>query len=205
MNNMCAIDGCARKPYARGLCKADYQRVRTAGRLEDYGRSLVAAGATLDERLRHHGWTVTDGDCWEWGGSIGTYGYGQLAVGGTRPEVASRAAYMAWVGPIPEGGAICHRCDNPPCINPEHLFLGDKAVNNRDMADKRRTANGERKTSSRLTDAQVAEIRALYATGQFSQKELGARFNVSQQLVGLIARRLRRANLTNPKPTPHYS
>lgn len=203
----CSMSGCGRKHYGRGLCKTHYGQAWAKGEHVDHARALVKAGATLDERLRHHGWTVMKAGCWEWDGSKNSHGYGQLAAGlpNSRPEIASRAAYAAWVGPIPDGSLVCHRCDNPPCINPAHLFLGTKADNNRDMAQKRRTANGEHKSSHKLSDAQVDEIRALYATGKFSQRELGVRFGVSQQFVGLLAKGQRRARPTNRWATPEHS
>lgn len=95
---------------------------------------------------------------------------------------------------------VCHRCDNPPCINPAHLFLGDRAANNQDMANKRRSANGERKRLHRLTDDQVEEIRQRYARGGVLQRELAAEYGVSQQLVGLIADGRRRRHRTHPIP-----
>lgn len=195
----CSESGCEGKHYGRGLCKRHYHRAWTAGNLEAYTRTLVKPGATLDERLRNIGWTVHhDTGCWAWNGSLSSHGYGQLAVGGKRPETASRVAYEAWVAPIPPGMAVCHRCDNPPCINPEHLFLGSKAVNNADMRNKRRDANGERHAGHRLTDEQVAQIRARYAGGGVYQKDLAEEYGVSQQLVSLIVRSRRRARVTNP-------
>lgn len=191
----CSEEDCDRKHYARGLCKRHYLRAWTRGEHVDLVRNQLAPTATLDERLRHHGWTVTDSDCWEWAASLNTYGYGQLAVGGTRPEAASRVAYAAWVGEIPDGGVVCHRCDNPPCINPDHLFLGTKAINNRDMADKQRSANGERK-AHKLTDAHVEAIRDRYAAGGVAQRTLAREYGVSQQLVSHLVRRTRRAHRT---------
>lgn len=200
----CTVDDCETKHYGRGLCKRHYLRARRSGELEKHPRSLVKQGATLDERLRHTGWKVGSGECWLWNGSINSHGYGQVAVGypGSRPETASRVAYEAWVGPIPQGMAVCHQCDNPPCINPAHLFLGSKAANNADMRGKRRDANGERHGGHRLTDAQVAEIRARYAGGDVYQKDLAKEYGVSQQLVSLIVRSRRRARVTNPAPQP---
>ena len=111
--------------------------------------------------------------------------------------LAPRAAYQTWVGELIDGFPVCHHCDNPPCINPAHLFLGTFADNSLDAVQKRRTANGERKRH-KLTDAQVREIRLRYMAGGVTQKELGLEYGVSQQLIGLIAARRRRPNPTNP-------
>ena len=192
----CVEDGCERSFYARGWCKMHYLRAWSRGEVNARARSLVAPGATLDERLRHHGWDVTSSGCWEWRGARGVLGYGQLAVGGSRPETASRVAYEAWVGPIGPGMAVCHRCDNPPCINPEHLFLGERAVNNSDMRAKNRHAHGETSPSAKLTDAQVTEIRERYAAGAVLQRELAAEFGVCCPTISMIINRTRRKSET---------
>lgn len=194
---ICSETDCGTTTYGRGLCRSHYNRARYNGTIELHERSLVPAGSSLEDRLRHHGWTVTDVGCWEWDGYREAGGYGLLAIGRGRPERASRAAYAAWVGEIPPEGVVCHRCDNPPCINPAHLFLGDRAVNNADMAAKKRSANGTRKMNWLLTDAQVDELRALYATGTASQRAIAKQYGVSQQLVSMIVRRHRRQDETH--------
>ncbi|PCK27817.1 HNH endonuclease [Rhodococcus qingshengii] len=204
----CSESDCDRKHYGRGLCKLHYLRAWTKGDHDNHPRKMVKPGANLDERLRHHGWTKTERGCWEWNGSRNKGGYGQLAQGKSRdgnsknsvPILASRAAYMAWIGPVPPGMAVCHRCDNPPCINPAHLFLGTLHENNADSAQKRRTANGERKSSHKLSDSQIDEIRARYAAGGISQSELGREYGVSQQLIGMIADGRRRGSKTHVIP-----
>jgi hypothetical protein len=198
----CGEDGCGAKHYARGLCSKHYQRRWGRGDLAHAPRHQLTAAATLDERLRHHGWHVTESGCWEWAKSLNSHGYGQLAVGGKRPEIASRAAYAAWVGPILDGAYVCHRCDNPPCINPKHLFLGADLDNISDMNRKGRHSHGERKPNHKLTDAQVAEIRARYAAGGIFQRELAAAFGVSQQLVQMLVVGKRR---TRPTVYPDMS
>lgn len=76
--------------------------------------------------------------CWEWtGGTLATGGYGKLSVNGAERR-AHRFSYELLVGPIPDGLCVLHRCDNRPCCNPSHLFLGTRRDNNYDMATKKR-------------------------------------------------------------------
>jgi hypothetical protein len=91
-----------------------------------------------DEQARIRGNVhVTDSDCWVWQGYRNEHGYGRLWA---PKRYVHRAAYEAFVGPIPAGLNVLHRCDNPPCCNPAHLFLGTRADNARDMLAKGRGA-----------------------------------------------------------------
>ena len=112
--------------------------------------------------------------CWPWTGSTHTNGYGQT----TRPFGASISAHRAvWEltkGPIPDGMYVCHRCDNPPCVNPAHLFLGTAHDNNADMHAKGRWSRWRRGC---LSPDQVRELRRLYASG-IGSTTLGRMFNM---------------------------
>lgn len=102
------------------------------------------------DRLFRAVFTTTKGACWEWALSKDRVGYGRLKVQeGSRSlfrhTSAHRYAYEIWVGPIPDGACVLHRCDNRACINPEHLFLGTQQDNMRDMHAKGRGPRGYRR------------------------------------------------------------
>ena len=86
------------------------------------------------------------GDCWEWTGSFGTTGYGQVKIdpGKVRPIGSHRAAWRLYRGDIPDGMFVCHHCDNRKCVRPSHLFLGDQKANIQDMLSKNRHNNSKK-------------------------------------------------------------
>jgi len=130
-----------------------------------------------------------DTGCWNWQKGCFDSGYGALSVtkdGVERQVRAHRYAYEAFVGPIPAGLCVCHRCDVKNCCNPEHLFLGTNADNSRDMTEKGRQAFGNRVGSAKLNEKQVIEMRRLYAAGGVSQRMLADRFAMSPSAVSYI-------------------
>lgn len=124
--------------------------------------------------------------CWEWSAGLGSTGYGQFQLNQRhRSMKAHQFAYELWVGPR-NGLDVCHRCDNPICINPDHLFLGTHQVNMADMCAKGRHftpfgKRGEDSSAHKLTEAGVAEIRAAYVKGSrdFGTVALGRKYGVS--------------------------
>lgn len=183
----CSIEGCEKRARCQELCDMHYTRMRRHGE----PTKLLNADRNLDvaQRLEHAGWTVTSAGCWEFSGSK-RHGYGQIALRGRRSEVASRAAYMAWVGAIGEGLYVCHRCDNPACINPQHLFLGTHDENMEDCKSKERHQHGERQWMAILTEADCQSIRELYHSGAHTQRQLGRQYGVAQSTISAVVRRV---------------
>lgn len=107
---------------------------------------------------------------------------------------ANRAAWVLVNGPIPDGMLVCHHCDNPPCCNPAHLFLGTNSDNIADRDAKGRQARvpgkkGEGSHLAHLTLQQVSEIRARYAAGGITYRELAPQYSVSEGAIGKVVRR----------------
>jgi hypothetical protein len=131
--------------------------------------------------------------CWNWGGAKCPQGYGFIKRKDGAQLRTHRVAYELAFGPIPKGMFVCHRCDNPSCVRPNHLFLGTQADNMADMVAKGRAARnaGEHNGSARLTTEQVERIRAAEETHDYLSKIFG----VSAAAIGLIKRRERWAHL----------
>ena len=148
--------------------------------------------------------------CWEWTASLDKWGYGAFAstLKGQKKKVykSHRFVWMLLFGEIPKGMCVCHRCDNPKCINPCHLFLGTQAENIADALKKGRfrlngtakldgspinRARGERSGQSKLKDSDIIEIRKVYRpySRKFGAPPLAKKFGVSEQMITNIAKR----------------
>lgn len=137
------------------------------------------------ERLSNRS-RVTESGCIEWTGALMHQGYGHINWNG-KIHRTHRLSYAATKGEIAGGIVICHKCDNPACINPDHLFAGTKADNSADMAKKKRSTIGERNPMAKIDASVVHEIRVLGKTGML-QKDIGSKFGITREAVGLIIR-----------------
>lgn len=143
-------------------------------------------------------------ECWEWRAARDKNGYGFFKL----YPLMLKAHRVSWEyrhGPIPKGLFVLHRCDNPPCVNPAHLFLGTARDNSRDMFSKGRGITGDqswtrqrpesvpygqRVGTAKLRDVDIPIVRGLLSSG-ISQTEIGRRFGVSQRAISFIKRGVR--------------
>lgn len=155
---MCSIDGCPKPILARGLCSAHYMKWKKYGDPSVVKQAQIH-GKTLTERLEQY--TKKTSECWLWVGNQDPNGYGRLNVRG-KPMLAHR---LWWASANGDPGKmhVLHKCDNPQCVKPEHLFLGTQTDNLKDMHNKKRGRQGhmfgEDHGMAKLTEQQVREIR----------------------------------------------
>lgn len=143
--------------------------------------------------------------CWLWTGACYLSGYGKLYAGRVDGKMLAHYAHrLSWEldhgHPVPDAGKILHRCDNPPCVNPAHLYLGTPADNARDRGERRRgkehRQHGEANDNAKLTEVQVrAIIVELQRLPRRSQASIAEQFGIKQPQVSRIMRRVNWAHL----------
>lgn len=173
-SKVCSVDGCERRVHARGWCAPHLRRWYKHGDI-DAGAPIAPKNVPVADRL----WAKVDrsggaGACWPYMGyRIG--GYGQISSGKGIRRLAHRIAWELTNGSIPSGLSVCHTCDNPPCCNPAHLWLGTQSENALDAARKGRLF-------ASITPNDAAQIRELRLQG-VPGAVVANMFGVSQQTV----------------------
>lgn len=185
------MPGCERPFYARDLCNAHYLTSRKHPDETPEQLALRAKRPRTPDEMREmllSRLVERESGCLEWAGAKDRRGYGNVRWDG-KLWGAHRLAYHLLVAPVERGVEVCHACDNPPCCNTEHLFLGTHADNMHDAKVKQRMSRwhgfytrGERNTRALLTETDVRAIRASSET----QMALAARYGVGQSTISSI-------------------
>lgn len=162
---------------------------------DTYSEGVPCVNGILTPRQYRNFWAKVNKSghphgCWEWTGTRHYKGYGLFGFG-RKIHKSHRVAFRLTKGEIADGLCVCHKCDNPPCVNPDHLFLGTHKDNTRDKIAKGRDkhATPERNGGGgKLGWQEVRAIRGMYAAGEMSQQAIADKFGVSQILVSVIVR-----------------
>lgn len=204
---LCTISGCDNKLRSRGLCSAHWKINKKYGTptplcwcgepaqtfAGNKGASKFCPNHTLTVRYWEYVDIKREDECWEWKGSKTTAGYG-LIYWENRLQYAHRLSLELDGRPVPPRWHACHTCDNPPCVNPKHLFVGTPHDNVKDKVSKGRHTFGENHPNSKLTDTDVKEIRKLASEGMW-QSDIARLYGVNQSHISTIVAGLKRRDL----------
>ena len=166
-------------------------------RTQAAARPLDATSEIIGRFL--HYLVIGDG-CWEWPGKIDPHGYGRLSIG-TMPLLAHRVSWAVFHGSLPARIHVLHHCDNPPCVRPDHLFLGTHRDNMADAVRKGRLRHpgksGSTNPLAKLNDSIVAEARRRHRDG-VPIKRMAAEYGVSSSTLGKAVRGRKWQHVTEP-------
>lgn len=179
LTEKCSVEGCGESFYSLGYCRNHHSNLKRNGHptlaslksckhcLKEFRSSTNTLFCSDECRFinkvdmsQGHG---PNGDCWEWTGTKHGKGYGHFStlVGDRKlVEKAHRFAFRIFCDHDPGNLMVCHTCDNPKCVNPDHLFLATNKVNLLDRQRKQRQARGERSPHAKLTEGHVRALRA---------------------------------------------
>ncbi len=146
----------------------------------------MSKALSLQERFEDKVELIPFSTCHFWNACANHRGYGQISIG-AKMVSAHRASYELYVDKIPEGMHVLHKCDNPPCVNPDHLFLGTNYDNVKDRDSKGRqvSAKGEDNPGAKLKECDVIDIRS----SEMTKAQLSRKYNVSHRLIRNVINR----------------
>lgn len=194
----CYAEACSRPATRKGLCNMRDIRLRKYGRLHRLETRLKP----LEDRFWQKVARRSSEDCWLWKGTLDSKGYGiiRIEANSRKRMFAHRLSYQISTGKSLNTDYVCHVCDNPPCVNPAHLFLGDAASNMKDKTAKLRQTHSEAVHTAQLTDQMAWAIRVFYARGTHTERQLADIYGVTTRL---IRRLLRGDHWQNARFTPN--
>lgn len=170
---VCKVEGCDKKYRSNGFCNKHNQQHKRTGSPFKTVKTVVQKIPALTEKI-----IICDNGCWLFTGPWDNDGYGRLHINGER-HLATRLMMSIVLGFEITDEFVLHKCDNPPCVNPAHLFLGTAKDNAIDMMIKGRSK------SNVLEDFEVIEIRDMHKYG-YTGKALAEMFNVDKSTISLI-------------------
>lgn len=193
---VCKVEGCEEKSHSHGLCPKHLYRFKK------YGDPNKVSTIYDDPKARIKSKVVVDENgCWKWQGYISQNGYGNSTLKNKRIQ-AHRLSYLAFIGEIPGGLFVCHKCDVRDCVNPDHLFLGTHLDNMRDMVQKGRHPDswnkGKKRGDSKTLDEAHKKATRVRRKNYLEKckcvfeykKDTGATYKQMQEIFNLSDRQL---------------
>jgi len=194
LQKTCTVNSCNNKHKAKGFCPTHYARFRSHG-----DPTIVTARykfinpkiPTMKEHFESKFIKRDTNKCWLWTGAKDKNGYGDFNLHLTnetnkyKKVKAHRYSYELYMGKFKNSFLVCHSCDTPSCVNPNHLFLGTAADNASDMVKKKRSMSGERNNRGKLKAHQVIEIREKLSK-RYNQTKLSKEYGVSRNTIKTI-------------------
>lgn len=195
--NKCKIPGCNNKYRSIGLCSSHWKINKKYGTptpicfcgepSQTFAGADQANGLCKFHFFEKRYWENVDkkdeNSCWEWKGSKTPAGYGNIYYDG-KLRYAHRLA-LEFVGKKGKNKFACHKCDNPSCVNPNHLYFGSAYDNNRDTVRRNRNSKGQKHYNAKLSDQDVKDIRTMFFLG-VRQCDIGKKYNVHQSYISDI-------------------
>lgn len=202
MANSCSVTGCENKYRAIGYCGTHWKIFKKYGTATptcwcgelsqtfagSYGGDVLCETHLFLKRFWENVDVKSEDECWEWLGSRTTAGYGVVYTEG-KLHYTHRVSLQLDDREVPARHHACHTCDNPPCVNPAHLFVGTPMDNAQDKVSKDRHLYGEKHPHAKLSNEDVAKMRQLAKDGVW-QSDLARQFNVDDSHVSNIVNNL---------------
>lgn len=187
---VCSIKGCERKVISVGFCKNHYIAYCKYGDPLHciFDKISFTDPENVKKCLVNHR-TISENNCWEWTKGRTSLGYGMKQIDGSLKLVHRISAVVFMGFKIESNLCVLHKCDNPPCFNPEHLFIGTKKDNSLDMKSKGKSVFGEKNKGSKLKESDVWDIIDLLGNGVI-HKKIAEKYNVTKFTVSRINRRI---------------
>lgn len=185
---LCSVEGCDRGHFGLNFCKMHYRRFKKYGFTGMVGteQNLYSLSRPNDlKKFFLSNIRISKEGCYEWIGKKNNDGYGTLTIDKKTSSVHRYMAALSLGFDIKSELCVLHKCDNPCCINPEHLFIGTQEENIQDMVRKKRIRVGSSKPLSKLNEDSVKKIKELLLAGMF-QYEIAKMFNIDRTIISRI-------------------